>query len=99
MPAWLVVVLVVLLVSSRPIEARLWRAGRLSDRTTAFLMLGRLPAIALIASVAQGASPLFTVAMVALTTLPAALFYRFFMNLLGEQRAEREREAARAAKV
>jgi hypothetical protein len=56
MPLWLVVALLVVFVASRPVEARLWRAGRLSDRTTTVLMLGRMPALALVVCVAQGAS-------------------------------------------
>jgi hypothetical protein len=99
MQPWLVVVIVVVFVASRPIEARLWRAGRLSDRATALLVLGRIPALVLVACVFEGASLVLTLSLVALTVAPAALFYRFLMNLLAEQRVEREKEAARAAKA
>ena len=95
---WLVVVVLVVFVASRPIEARLWRAGRLSDRTTTILVLGRMPALVLVACVAEGASPLLTAGLIALSLLPMALFFRFFMNLLAEQRAERQKEATTAAR-
>jgi len=62
-------------------------------------MLGRMPALVLIFSVLQGATVFFTAGLVALTCLPVALFYRFFMNVLAEERAEREKKAARAAKA
>lgn len=95
---WLGVALVVVLLASRPIEVRLWRAGRLSDRTTTILVLGRMPALALIACVAQGASPLVTVGLIAITLIPIALFHRFTMNLLAEQRVERHKPEAAAAR-
>ena len=47
-------------IASRPIEARLWRAGRLSDRATAILFLGRFPVLCflfgLMASGSHGAT-------------------------------------------
>ncbi len=90
MPWWLAVALFVALVASRPIEARLWRAGRLSDRATTMLLLGRMPAIVLVVCVAQGASPMLAAGLVAVSLLPMALGFRFVMNLLAEQRAERQ---------
>jgi hypothetical protein len=99
MPWWLTLALLVLFVASRPIEARLWRAGRLSDRTTTLLVLGRMPALVLVVSLVQGGSLGLTLLLLLASLLPAALFYRFFMNLLAEQRAEREKEAVRAAKA
>ena len=98
MPWWLVLALLVVFVASRPVEARLWRAGRLSDRTTTVLMLGRMPALALVVCVAQGASALLTAGIVAITLLPMAVFYRFFMGLLAEQRAERQKQGATAVR-
>ena len=98
MPPWLVVALLVVLVASRPIEAGLWRAGRLSDRATTVLMLGRMPTLALVVCVAQGGSPLLTAGIVAITLLPMAIFYRFFMGFLAEQRAERQKQGAMASR-
>jgi hypothetical protein len=84
-PWWLVVAFSVVLVASPPLEARLWRAGRLSDRTITILMLGRMPAIALVVCVAHGASPVLTAGIVAITLLPLAIFFRIFMHILAEQ--------------
>ncbi len=98
MPLWLVVALLIIFVASRPVEARLWRAGRLSDRTTTILMLGRMPALALVVCVAQGASPVLTAGILAISLLPMALFFRFFMGFLAEQRAERQKQGAAASR-
>ena len=92
MPGWLVAVLLVALLASRPIAARLWRAGRLSDRTATILVLGRFPTVGLITCLATGASPVLTIGLTAFCVLPMAVFYRFFMNLLAEQREERRKE-------
>jgi hypothetical protein len=99
MPWWLTVALLVLFVASRPIEARLWRAGRLSDRATTLLLLGRMPAMVLFVSLVQGGSLWLTLLLLLGTLLPAALFYRFVMNLLAEQRVEQQKEAVRSAKA
>src|SRR4051794_19625681 len=98
MPWWLVVALLVVFVASRGVEARLWRAGRLSDRATTILMLGRMPALALVVCVAQGASPVLTAGIVLISLLPMAIFFRFFMGFLAEQRAERQKQAAAASR-
>lgn len=94
MSGWLVIALLVVFVASRPIEVRLWREGRLSDRVTTVLVLGRMPALALVTCIAQGASIVLTAGLMAVSLLPIALFYRFFMNLLAEQRAERQKQEA-----
>jgi hypothetical protein len=98
MPWWLVVALLVVFVASRPIEARLWRAGRLSDRTTTILILGRMPALVIVVCVAQGASALLTAGLIAISFLPMALGYSFFMSILAEQRAERQKQEAMVAR-
>ena len=95
---WLVVALLVVFVASRPIEARLWRAGRLSDRTTTILIVGRMPALVLVACVAQGASALLTAGLIAVSLLPMAIGYRFFMSILAEQRAERQKQESSVAR-
>ena len=81
-----VVLLMVAAVASRPIEARLWRSGRLSDRTAAILMLGRFPALAFFLGLLSGASPLLVLAVTALALLPPVVFYRSFVDLLRQQR-------------
>ena len=98
MPWWFVVVVLIVFLASRPMAARLWRAGRLSDRTTTILVLGRMPALVLVVCVAQGAAPLLTAGLIAASLLPMAPFFRFAMNLLAEERAERQKEATTAAR-
>jgi peptidoglycan/LPS O-acetylase OafA/YrhL len=83
--------LVVAAVLSRPIEARLWRAGRLSDRTTTILLLGRFPVICFVGSLISGAAWPLVVGITMLGLLPSALFYRFVLDLLREQSRERSR--------
>jgi hypothetical protein len=84
----IVVVLVILAaVISRPVEVRLWRAGKLSDRTAALLLVGRFPVLAFVFAVLVGGEPLFVLAMTGLATLTALAFYRFTLGLLHEQKA------------
>jgi hypothetical protein len=83
----LVVVVVLAAVISRPLEVRLWRAGRLSDRTTALLLLGRFPVLVFLFAVLVGGQPLFLLAVTALAMLPPLAFYRFTLGLLREQKA------------
>jgi hypothetical protein len=81
-----VVVVIILAVASRPIEARLWRAGRLSDRTTAILLLARFPVLCFLLAVIGGASLPFVIGITALTSIAPALFYGFMLRLLREQK-------------
>ena len=39
-------VLMIALVVTRPVEERWWKAGRLSDRAASWLIVGRLPVLA-----------------------------------------------------
>lgn len=87
MQALLVVVVILAAVVSRPLEVRLWRAGRLSDRTTALLLLGRFPFLVFLFAVLGGGQPWFVLAVTALAMLPPLAFYRFTLGLLREQRA------------
>jgi hypothetical protein len=80
------VLIVIAAVASRPIETRLWRAGRLSDRTTAILLLGRFPVLCLIFGLMAGASLPVLVGITAVAMLPFALFYRFTLDLLRDQK-------------
>jgi len=88
MPLWLGLLIVVVAIASRPIEVRLWRAGRIADQTLAVLLLGRLPLLVLIASLSTGASVLLTTALVGVSFVVPALFYRFALGLIREQRVE-----------
>jgi hypothetical protein len=83
--------LVIALLASRPIEARFWRAGRLSDRATALLILGRMPAIVLVAVLVAGVPSPLTASLIAISLVPVALGYRFVMGLLAAERAGQPR--------
>jgi hypothetical protein len=79
MPTGLVLLLLVLLVASGPIEGRLWRAGRISDRTVTILLLGRFPVVVGIAALATGGLTVLTAALIALSLLPPLGFYRYLV--------------------
>jgi len=81
----LTVLLIVAAVISRPIEARLWRAGRLSDRTTALLLIGRFPVVVGLFAIIDGAALPLVIGVTLLGLVPAAMFYRFTLDLLLEQ--------------
>jgi hypothetical protein len=84
----IVVVLVILAaVISRPVEVRLWRAGKLSDRTAALLLVGRFPILGFVFAVLVGGEPLFVLAITGLATLTALAFYRLTLGLLRERKA------------
>lgn len=89
MPTWLGRVILVLLVASRPIEVRLWRAGRISDRTVTILLLGRIPVVVGIAALATGGLTTLTAALIAISLLPPLLFYRYTLAIVREQSAQR----------
>jgi uncharacterized membrane protein len=87
-PTWLALLIVVLAVASRPIEVRLWRAGRISDRAVTVLLLGRFPVIVAIAALATGGPTLLTAALIGISVLPPVLFYRWMLGLVRDQRPE-----------
>lgn len=91
MEPWLVILIIVVAVASRPIEVRLWRAGRLSDRTLTLLLLGRLPVVAGLFAVLTGGLTLVTLFVIAISLLPSLLFYRFVLDLVREQAGRRQR--------
>jgi hypothetical protein len=80
------VLIIIAAVASRPFEARLWRAGRLSDRTTALLSLGRFPVLCFLVGLIAGASLPLLVGITAVAMVPPALFYRFTLDLLRDQK-------------
>jgi len=73
-------------VISRPVEARLWRAGKLSDRSMAILLVGRFPIVAFLFAVISGAVPLLVLAITVVGLLPAVAFYRSTLSLLRDQK-------------
>jgi hypothetical protein len=90
----LVAVFFIAALASRPIEARLWRAGRISDRTTAVLVLGRFPVLSFLFALIGGASLPLIVGVTALGAIGPVLFYRYMLDLLREQkRAQNKRPA------
>lgn len=82
----LVAVVLIAALVSRPIEVRLRRAGRLSDRTTVVLMLGRFPVLCFLFALIGGASRPLIVGITALGAIGPALFYRYLLDLLREQK-------------
>jgi hypothetical protein len=85
MQGFLVVLVIVAAVASRLIEARLWRAGRLSNRATATLLLGTFPVVCLLFGLILGVSVPLLLGITALALVPTALFYCFTLDLLREQ--------------
>jgi hypothetical protein len=82
MQPWLVLLIIVAAVASRPIEVRLWRAGRLSDRTLTLLLLGRLPVVAGLFVLLGGGLSLPIVFVIAISLLPSLVLYRFVLDLV-----------------
>ena len=78
----LLALLVFAMVATRPFEEGRWRAGRISDRTSALLVLGRLPVLlggfALIAGLPL---PVAAAAML-VALLPGALLYPWVVGRL-----------------
>ena len=67
------VVLLLALVATRPLEERRWRAGRLSDRVATWLIVGRIPALALGFGLIVGLPPLELLLLVAVAIAAAFL--------------------------
>jgi hypothetical protein len=82
------VALMILLVATRPFEVRAWRAGRISDRTAAILILGRFPLIGLLVGVFSGAGIPATALLVGLMAIPAVLLYGWSLRRIQDAHAE-----------
>jgi hypothetical protein len=67
------------------------RTGRLSDRTTALLLVGRFPVVCCLFRLILGASLPLVLGITLLATLPGLLFYRFVLDTLREQAREQPR--------
>lgn len=83
----IVAIVIIAALVSRPLEARLWRAGRLSDRTTALLMLGRFPILIFVFGLILGVPPLMNVVFTAGAVGLMALFYPFMRTVLRDAKA------------
>jgi len=78
----LLALLVFALVATRPFEERRWRDGRISDRTSALLVVGRLPVLALGFALISARDPLTALAMLLIALLLAALLYPLVVGRL-----------------
>jgi hypothetical protein len=70
---------------SRPIEVQLWRLGRLSDRATALLLVGRLPVVAFLFGLILGGSLPRTIILTLLAVLPVVFFYPIVLEVLRDE--------------
>lgn len=91
MEGLLTVLVIVIAVISRPVEVRLWRAGRISDRTLAIAGLARFPIVVFAFGLIVGASWPLLLALTALSIVPGFLFYSFMRTVISDQRAALKR--------
>ena len=82
------IALMILFVATRPLEVRLWRAGRLSDRALAILILVRFPLVGLAAGVLAGASLPVIILLFALMSIPAIVGYGWALRRIQEAARE-----------
>ncbi len=82
------VAMMILLVATRPFEVRAWRAGRISDRTAALLILGRFPLIGLVVGVLGGAGIPATALLVGLMCIPAVVLYGWSLRRIQQAHAD-----------
>ena len=77
-------VVALLAVCTLPIAARLWRAGRVSDRAMTLVVVSLAPLSCLLYALLTGASPV-VLGLTALVALPGVLLYRTLLDLIREQ--------------
>jgi Kef-type K+ transport system membrane component KefB len=82
------IAVLILFVATRPIETRLWRAGRLSDRGLAIAILVRFPLLGLAFGVLSGAGLPSTLVLVALMSIPAVALFRWTLRRIHEAHAD-----------
>lgn len=85
METWATLLVIVVALAGRPIEVRLWRAGRLSDRTVTLLLLGRFPLVGGLVAALSGGSFAMILLLVAIAVLPGVLLYRWMLDIVREQ--------------
>ena len=71
----LLALLVFALVATRPFDESRWRAGRMSDRTSALLVVARLPILVLGFALITARTPEVTLLMVVIAGGVAALLF------------------------
>jgi hypothetical protein len=64
----------------------MWRAGRLSDRGLALLLLGRFPIVVGLFAVLSGGPVALTVLVIAISLVPAVVFYPIVLGFISNQR-------------
>ena len=69
-------IVITLVVALRPVEVRLWRAGRLSDELLSALLAARFPVVVATFLVASGAPPDMILVAVLLAAAIGGLVYR-----------------------
>jgi hypothetical protein len=82
MEGLLVVLVIAAAVISRPIEVRLWRAGKIGDRTLAIVGLARFPIVAFLFGLIDGASIPLLILITAVAIVPGLMFYRFMLHFI-----------------
>lgn len=76
------ILVVIAALASGPIETRLWRAGRLSDRTLALLIVGRPPAVVCLLALLGGLTIGVALLVVSASLVPSLLLYRFVLGIV-----------------
>lgn len=89
MDLWLVLLVIAMAVLSRPIVGRLWRAGRLSDRSLSLLLVARFPVLVALIAVVWGAPLPVGLFAVAISLLSGVILYRFMQGLAQDRAADR----------
>ncbi len=84
------VVLMVLMVVTRPLEERLWRSGRLSDRGAAWLIVGRLIVLAVGFGVIVGLGLPQTALLVVIAAVAAYILEPIAQRRIANVRAQAE---------
>jgi hypothetical protein len=82
MPTLVLALVILVAVASRPVEVRLWRAGRMSDRTLTLLMLGRFPVLTAVFLLLGGATFPLIAAALAISLVPGIVMYRYVLNMI-----------------
>ena len=96
-PLWVWVSFLIAVLVSRPLEGRLWRQGRLSNRALAVLLVARFPVVIAIAALGFHSNPTVGLLLVALSAIPGVVMYRYVRDMVEEQAREQARARDRAA--
>lgn len=84
--------LVFAMVATRLWEEGRWRAGRISDRTNALLVVGRLPLLVLGFGLIAGLDPVLTLVLTGVAAVAAALLFAPTVARLGRARRASRRD-------